>query len=202
MKQQNIHNEEELYQEILAELKPGAEEYEHLMANGQNPACKVSRHSLYKYAACIALFLMGTATYFILHNHSENSHENLIAQTEVKTNPEKELGGEKKKEESLNTIDHSQISIQNPKTEYQKSKRSTVKQNFAEKTVEQTPTDQNSVDEIPLTADQSENESELAPTLIAEIEMRVLRKEQFQRELVEEIYTNIIELPNKPELSL
>ena len=38
-KQQYI-NEEELYQQIMAELEPGAAEFDRMMANGENPASK------------------------------------------------------------------------------------------------------------------------------------------------------------------
>lgn len=190
----------EAYQKILAELQPGADEYDRLMAEGLNPAKKVSRHSFYWYAAaCAILLLIGSATYFALNNDSENSSENLIAKTEVKQNiPERK---EKPQEE---------ISVSNEAETIQPATISRTHKKKANKpTVEQAAetADQISVDRRPLTVDQTsvdqnESEASLAPTLIAEIEMRALREEQFQREIIEEIYTNIIELPNKPELTL
>ena len=71
---QQYNNEEELYQQIMAELEPGAAEYDRLMANGENPASKVKKVPLgrkwYAVAACfIGLLIIGTA--YMLHNDSE-----------------------------------------------------------------------------------------------------------------------------------
>lgn len=72
-KQQYI-NEEELYQQIMAELEPGAAEYDRMMANGENPTSKAKKVPLqrkwYAVAACfIGLLIVGTA--YVLHNDSE-----------------------------------------------------------------------------------------------------------------------------------
>ena len=40
MKQHNTYNDEELYQQIVAELQPAADEYDALMAAGKAPASK------------------------------------------------------------------------------------------------------------------------------------------------------------------
>ena len=71
---QQYNNEEELYQQIMAELEPGAAEYDRMMANGENPASKAKKMPLgrkwYAVAACfIGLLIIGTA--YMLHNDSE-----------------------------------------------------------------------------------------------------------------------------------
>lgn len=62
MKQHNIHNDEALYQQMLAELTPAAEEYDRMMEQGQQPACRSRRGaSLYRYiaAACVLIAIVG-----------------------------------------------------------------------------------------------------------------------------------------------
>ncbi len=71
---QQYNNEEELYQQIMAELEPGAAEFDRMMANGENPASKAKIVPLgmkwYAVAACfIGLLIIGTA--YMLHNDSE-----------------------------------------------------------------------------------------------------------------------------------
>lgn len=71
---QQYNNEEELYQQIMAELEPGAAEFDRMMANGENPASKAKKVPLgrkwYAVAACfIGLLIIGTA--YMLHNDSE-----------------------------------------------------------------------------------------------------------------------------------
>ena len=71
---QQYNNEEELYQQIMAELEPGAAEYDRLMASGEAPAKKAKviplRNRWYAVAACfIGLLIIGTA--YMLHNDSE-----------------------------------------------------------------------------------------------------------------------------------
>ena len=72
-KQQYI-NEEEFYQQIMAELEPGAAEYDRMMANGENPASKAKKVPLgrkwYAVAACfIGLLIIGIT--YKLYNDSE-----------------------------------------------------------------------------------------------------------------------------------
>ena len=74
MNKQQYNNEEELYRQIMAELEPGAAEYDRMMANGENPASKAKKVPLgrkwYAVAACfIGLLIVGTA--YMLHNDSE-----------------------------------------------------------------------------------------------------------------------------------
>lgn len=71
---QQYNNEEELYQQIMAELEPGVAEYDRMMANGENPASKAKKVPLqrkwYAVAVCfIGLLIVGTAN--MLHDDSE-----------------------------------------------------------------------------------------------------------------------------------
>ena len=75
MKQHNIHNDEALYQQLLAELTPAAEEYDRMMEQGQQPACRSRRGvSLYRYiaAACVLIAIVG-GTLALLTKHDEAS---------------------------------------------------------------------------------------------------------------------------------
>lgn len=71
---QQYNNEEEIYQQIMAELEPGAAEYDRMMANGENPASKAKRVPLgkkwYAVAACFIGLLIVGGTY-MLNNDSE-----------------------------------------------------------------------------------------------------------------------------------
>lgn len=62
MKQHDRHNDDELYQQIMAELRPGADEYDRLMAAGQNPgAMRATRRLIFRYAAAAcALIVIST----------------------------------------------------------------------------------------------------------------------------------------------
>ena len=71
---QLYNNEEELYQQIMAELEPGAAEYDRLMASGEAPAKKAKviplRNRWYAVAACfIGLLIVGGA--YMLNTGSE-----------------------------------------------------------------------------------------------------------------------------------
>ena len=71
---QQYNNEEELYQQIMAELEPGAAEFDRMMANGENPASKAKIVPLgrkwYVVAACfIGLLIIGGA--YMLNTGSE-----------------------------------------------------------------------------------------------------------------------------------
>lgn len=72
---QLYNNEEELYQQIMAELEPGAAEYDRLMASGEAPAKKAKviplRNRWYAVAACfIGLLIVGGA--YMLNTGSES----------------------------------------------------------------------------------------------------------------------------------
>ena len=71
---QLYNNEEELYQQIMAELESGAAEYDRLMASGEAPAKKAKviplRNRWYAVAACfIGLLIVGGA--YMLNTGSE-----------------------------------------------------------------------------------------------------------------------------------
>ena len=72
---QLYNNEEELYQQIMAELEPGAAEYDRMMASGEAPAKKAKviplRKRWYAVAACfIGLLIVGGA--YMLNTGSES----------------------------------------------------------------------------------------------------------------------------------
>lgn len=57
-----MHDDEALYQQMLAELTPAAEDYDRMMEQGQQPACRSRRGvSLYRYiaAACVLIAIVG-----------------------------------------------------------------------------------------------------------------------------------------------
>ena len=74
MNKQQYINEEELYQQIMAELEPGAAEYDRMMASGEAPAKKAKviplRNRWYAVAVCfIGLLIVGGA--YMLNTGSE-----------------------------------------------------------------------------------------------------------------------------------
>lgn len=74
MNKQQYINEEELYQQIMAELESGAAEYDRIMASGEAPAKKAKviplRKKWYAVAACfIGLLIIGGA--YMLNTGSE-----------------------------------------------------------------------------------------------------------------------------------
>lgn len=88
MKQHNIHNDEALYQQLLAELTPAAEEYDRMMEQGQQPACRSRRGvSLYRYiaAACVLIAIVG-GTLALLTKHDETSQP--YAEVVIPTQPD------------------------------------------------------------------------------------------------------------------
>lgn len=70
------HNDEELYQEIIAELDKGAAEYDHLMACGYAPA-KRRKTAIMKWYAAAASFtglLIISTTLFVKHQDNVSRH--------------------------------------------------------------------------------------------------------------------------------
>lgn len=75
MKQHNKYNDEELFHQIMEELKPGAEEYDRFLAEGKNPASKRKiAIPIYKYvaAACIGFAFIGTSLYMLTNGEKSN----------------------------------------------------------------------------------------------------------------------------------
>ena len=93
MKRQQ-YNDEELYQEFMAELDKGAAEYDHMMASGEVPAKrnKATKMKWYAVAAAVAGLLIISTTLFVRHQDNVSLHtasiksvkkENLFAAKET-----------------------------------------------------------------------------------------------------------------------
>ena len=93
MKRQQ-YNDEELYQEFMAELDKGAAEYDHMMASGEVPAKrnKATTMKWYAVAAAVAGLLIISTTLFVRHQDNVSLHtasiksvkkENLFAAKET-----------------------------------------------------------------------------------------------------------------------
>jgi hypothetical protein len=75
MKRQQ-YNDEELYQEFMAELDKGAAEYDHMMASGVAPAKrnKATTMKWYAVAAAVAGLLIISTTLFVRHQDNVSLH--------------------------------------------------------------------------------------------------------------------------------
>lgn len=75
MKRQQ-YNDEELYQEFMAELDKGAAEYDHMMASGEVPAKrnKATTMKWYAVAAAVAGLLIISTTLFVRHQDNVSLH--------------------------------------------------------------------------------------------------------------------------------
>lgn len=88
MKQHKNNRDEQLYQQILAELKPGADEYDRIMAQGKQPARR--RPAPYRYAAAACLFVAATGlTISLLKNAPAETPAPTVAEVEVAHQAEK-----------------------------------------------------------------------------------------------------------------
>lgn len=196
MKQHNTHNDEELYQQIMAELTPGADEYDRIMSEGKNPASKrkVVMH-IYKYvaAASILFAIIGTSLYMMIGDEDQTLkpvaevvkpvdaetekaciYDNTISKVEAETEAP---------DVADNVIAKSGISASNPvKTAQDASKN------------------------ISADVEADEREQEFLYALITEVEGRALEEqaeeERLYRSIVEEVTANMSNESNKPELVL
>lgn len=189
MKQHNIHNDEALYQQIMAELKPGADEYDTLMRKGLNPASKRKPYIIYKYvaAACIAFAIIGTSLLFMMNSGTEAQIAKVTTyKVELKDNylmkPEEAEANEALTTESITT---EESNTQTKAPQKPNSMKSEAPHHEAE-------TD--------------ESEQEFLYALITEVEHRALAEqeedERLRRQIIEDISANIINESNNPELTL
>lgn len=81
MKQHKNNRDEQLYQQILAELKPGADEYDRIMAQGKQPARR-------RFAACLLMAVAGLSVY-LQKNVPTESPAPAVAEMEVTHHTEK-----------------------------------------------------------------------------------------------------------------
>lgn len=88
MKQHKNNRDEQLYQQILAELKPGADEYDRIMAQGKQPARR--RPAPYRYAAAACLLVAAAGlTIGLLKNAPAETPASTVAEAEVAHQTEK-----------------------------------------------------------------------------------------------------------------
>lgn len=88
MKQHKNNRDEQLYQQILAELKPGADEYDRIMAQGKQPARR--RPAPYRYAAAACLLVAAAGlTIGLLKNAPAETPASTVAEVEVTHQTEK-----------------------------------------------------------------------------------------------------------------
>lgn len=171
MKQPYKYNDEELFQQIMEELKPGAEEYDRFLAEGKNPASKRKIAApIYKYvaAACIGFAFIGTSLYML--TNGEGSDQQPVAEV---TKP---------------------ITIEENKTFINtEAKTPTVALNSSGKAskpkMKHVKTDEDTTKNISSDAEVDEREQEFLYALITEVENNVLT-EQMEEEL---LYNSIID---------
>lgn len=88
MKQHKNNRDEQLYQQILAELKPGADEYDRIMAQGKQPARRRPAPYRYAAAACLLVAAVGL-TIGLLKNAPAETPAPTVAEVEVAHQTEK-----------------------------------------------------------------------------------------------------------------
>lgn len=197
MKQHNTHNDEELYQQIMAELTPGADEYDRIMSEGKNPASKrkVVMH-IYKYvaAASILFAIIGTSLYMMIGEEENIQHP----VTEVAKPVDAE-----RKETILhnNTIAKTEAEAETPAIADNVIAYSRKSKANPAKTDQEDTIINNSSD-----VEADEREQEFLYALITEVEDRALEEQaeedRLYRSIVEEVTANMSNESNKPELVL
>ncbi len=201
MKQHSTYKDEVLYQQIMAELKPGADEYDRLMSEGEAPVCKVEHNvgkskvvpmrkahsSIYKYvaAASIMFAIIGTSLYMII-DHEDNVQTPILKRgrairidsiaTPCTTSPLGGMGTD-------NVIAKSSRSVGNPV----KTAKEIIKNNSDD-------------------TEADEHEQEFLYALITEVESRALieqeEEDMLYRSIIEEVAANMSNKSNIPELIL
>ena len=191
MKQPYKYNDEELFQQIMEELKPGAEEYDRFLAEGKNPASKRKiAVPIYKYvaAACIGFAFVGTSLY-MLTNGKESSQLPMDEVTASIVIGEKETENytlTNAEDESQDIADNSIAKTNKPKTKHKRIVRDN--QNISND------------------AEADEREQEFLYALITEVENNILteqkEEELLYNSIIDEVTSNISNESKKPELNL
>lgn len=89
MKQHDTH-QHKLYQQFLKELEPGAQEYDRIMARGENPGAKYARKRIilrYAAAACLLLSIPAVA-WMLWPTNRPDDVQQLALEVEQKTGQE------------------------------------------------------------------------------------------------------------------
>lgn len=195
MKQHKNNRDEQLYQQILAELKPGADEYDRIIAQGKQPARRHLAAYRYAAAACLLMAVAGLSVYLQTNDPAE-SPAPAVAETEVTHQTEKP-----------------QVSKPSPSpkeaiAEAPRAKRAAQRQPTALPAQATPQTSVSEEDSVPKTAPQEADESdqELILSILAQVEAQATNEEREEemlyRTILNEISDKIINPHTQSELSL
>lgn len=203
MKQHNIHNDEAIYQQMLAELTPGAEEYDRIVAAGKHPATKNRRTiPLYKYAAAACVLLAVASSILLLQQRGQEATEHTTAKVEEEVN--KNPGGLLAQETPPPPIKTKKTTPSKAENTSDKTVSTKAPHALTTKSVN-SPLPEPSTDSD-MASNGSHTETEPLPDLLEEIETRMaqaqLQEENLHRAMIEELCSHIIENPNGPQLTL
>lgn len=211
MKQHDINNDfckqdksdEALYQQMLAELAPGAEEYDKLIAEGKHPAAKVHRTiPYYKYVAAACILLAVAGSVLLLQQRGEEPEKQTTAQVEEEVNDKPSLLLAQETPPPPTKAEQAVPS----KAEKEPAKATKTETPHASTTHSVEPSRPEPASESMLVSNDGYTEVELQLALIEEIESRMaqarMQEEYLHRAAIEEVYTHIIENPNGPQLTL
>lgn len=199
MKQHDIHNDEALYRQILAELAPGAEEYDRVVEQGLHPAAKRHRiipYNKYVAAACVLFAFVGGA-WFMQEGGKNDQQTQPVSHLEIKKQqpidkPSRLLAAEEvQQEKSPAAPSHNQRPIS----------QSSKNMSYSLTVTQIAPAAEDSLN----TSDNTPDE-ELYFAILGEIENRVAseqkREEFLHQALIDELTNIIIENPEGPQLTL
>ncbi len=199
MKQHDIHNDEVLYRQMLAELSPGAEEYDRIVEQGLHPAAKPHRTiPYYKYAAaaCVLIAFVG-GTWFLQERNRNEQQAQPVSHLDNKMQrptdrPDRLLAAEEVGQEKR------------PATSSRSQQPICQRRKKASSSPPATPTAPTAKDSLN-TSDNTPDE-ELYFAILSEIENRVVsehkREEFLHQALIDELTNIIIENPEGPQLTL
>ncbi len=198
MKQHDIHNDDALYQQMLAELAPGAEEYDKIVARGKHPASKKRRiipYYIYVEAACVLFAMIGTP-WLLMDKTEDELQTKQVAQIDT-MKPEPTNTHERLLAEDISQPDKASSPSCSQAKAHQRRKRVSRPRPVMQ-TVSPTENAENNANAAP--------DQELYLALLAEVEAREIQIEQQEqqsmRNLFDELIDNIEQQPNRPELIL
>lgn len=195
MKQHKNNRDEQLYQQILAELKPGADEYDRIMAQGKQPARRRFAACRYAAAACLLVAVAGLSVY-LQKNVPAESPAPAVAETEVAHQTEEPQAAEppRSSEEAI--------------TEAPRAKRVAQRQATALPASATPHTGASEEDTAPEAAPQEADNSdqEIILGILAQVEAQAIHEEREEEMLYQtilnEISDNIINPHTQSERSL
>ena len=201
--EQEGYADEALYQQILAELAPGAEEYDKIVAEGKHPATKKRRTiPYYKYAAAACILLAVAGSILLLQQRGEEPEKQTTAQVEEKVNDNPGLLLAQETPTPPTKAEQAAPS----KAEKEPAKATKTETPHASTTHSVEPSRPEPASESVLASNDGYTEAELQLALLEEIEDRMaqarLQEEYLHRAAIEEVYTHILENPDGPQLTL